>query len=553
MKSERNFRGFFFVLVSFILLSYILVSTYAWVRAIEASERTYSDAFRASTLTTLADQVSEQRMNQYADIASHYALYKLVNHSVEHELRDKEGDEYYHVRAAFFELLSNCTTSPEHYADGVAPAAYTPEESKTYCLSGFFSTLSESLAKSGFTIEDFSVSNYSLNETGHPLELEMNLTLYLKIRDLQTATSLDRTYRISRIVNATGFMDPLLARESTRKLGEGGDQNLTVYKGIYLYPHTEVEGGEGLPFSDAHELFYPNQLGHGTHIGQGWFYGDLVFWDEAESAARPSQSILVGNYSDIKSVRNWEDFGAYILLNEPVDPPGCSDQQDTFNPIRREEVSRGGTTRCEESIEQSGSSYTSKPFIVYADEEEFRKEIYRFSTGPSRPVRFQHSVLFITSYSHEQVLSDIRRKDDNPGAVFDIENLRDFVRCSYYVVNPKAPSFLQRLLEDGYSRSSPIGIETTLVGKWAGGEYNPGWNGYSRVDREFFGHVEGDKIRGMPGCKDVYMCADSDPMVSEVGNFRFSAESAEFYLGTADEDDEEYIGCDDGRASCETP
>ncbi len=552
MNGAGNYKGFFFVLVSFILLSYILVSTYAWVRAIETSERTYSDAFRASTLTTLADQVSEQRMSQYADISSHYALYTLVNHSVGHELLDKEGDEYGHVRAAFFELLSNCTSSADHYSDGI-PASYTPEESETYCFSGFFGTLSESLSKSGFAIENFSVSNYSLNETAHPLELEMNLTLHLKIRDLQTATSLERTYRISRIVNATGFLDPLLARESIDKLREGGDPNLTIYKGIYIYPHAEAEGGEDLPFDEAHTILYPDKIGQDTRIGQGWFYGDIVFWDEAEYVAHPSQSILVGNYSDIKGVENWGQFGAYILLNEPVDPPGCSNQQDTFNRIEREEDSGGGSTRCEESIEQSGSHYTDRPFIVYADEEDFRDDIYEESTGPLRPIPFPNSVLFITQYSHEQVLADVDRKDNNPGAIFDIENLRDFARCSYYIVNPEAPSFLQRLLEDSYSRSSPIGIETTLVGKWAGGVDNPGWNEYSRVDREFFAREEGDKMRGMPGCKDVYMCADSDPMVSEVGNFRFSAESAEFYLGTDDTDAEEYIGCEDDRASCETP
>lgn len=546
MSNTHNYKGFFFVLISFVLLSYILVSTFAWVRAIETSERTYSDAFRASSLTTLADQVSEQRMNVYADIASHYTLYKLVNHSVQYELLDEPDDEYYHIRAAFFELLSNCTTLPEHFDGGVS-AQYTVEEKKTYCFSGFLEQLNTSLSKAGFEVEDFSVSNYSLNETAQPLELEMNLTLYLKIKDLQTQTSLNRTYHISRIVNATGFLDPLLARQSIEQLRGGAVTNLTIYKGMYLYPSWEID--PELPLEDAHTLFYPVQRGHQTSKGQGWFYGNLVFWDEAENAAYPSQSILVGNYSDIKKLDNWDDFGAYILLNEPEYAGGCSNEYETFNAIQRDEVTSGGSTRCEESINDE----TEKPFMVYADEEDFKKDIYDKSTGPNRPVPFPHSILFVTQYSHEEIMSKLERKNDNPGAIFDIENLRDFTRCSFYIVNAdKAPSFLQRLLVNGYKRTSPIGIETTLVGKWAGGIDNPGWNEYSRVDREFFDRVPGEKIRGMPGCKDWYMCTD-DPMVSDVGNFRFSGESAEFYLGTNSKDDEAYIGCDDGRASCDNP
>jgi len=51
------------------------------------------------------------------------------------------------------------------------------------------------------------------------------------------------------------------------------------------------------------------------------------------------------------------------------------------------------------------------------------------------------------------------------------------------------------------------------------------------------------------------MCMDRDDgLISDVGNFRFySPDSMEFYLGTSDNDNEEYIGCDDGRASCENP
>ena len=550
MSNKHNYKGFFFVLVSFILLSYILVSTYAWVRAIETSERTYSDAFRASTLTTLADQVSEQRMNQYADISSHYTMYTLVGHSVQHPLEDEEDDEYSHIRAAFFELLSNCTTLDEHFVDGM-PAAYSAEERDTYCFAGFLGRLNTSLATSGFEVQDFSISNFSLNETMQPLELEMNLTLYLKIKDMQSNTSIDRTYHISRIVNVTGYKDPLLERESIGELRATPSSNLTIRKGMYLYPIT-ADDDDNVTYEDlanAHEMLYPVKLGQGSE-GQGWFYGDLVLWNEAGSVAYPSQSILVGNFSDIESVPNRDDFGAYILLNDPeTSSNSCgTTQYGTFNAIHQDDRSAPGSSCPEPRLTEE----TEKPFMVYADEEDFIDDIYNESRGPDA---FPHSILFISQYSYEEIQGDLGRKYGSDPVVFDMESLRDFTRCSYYIVNANnSPSFLQRLLEDGYERTSPIGIETTLVGKWAGGVDNQDpWNRYSRVDREFFGKKEGEKIRGMPGCKDWFMCAD-DPMVSDVGNFRFlSPDSMEFYLGTSDNDAEEYIGCDDGRASCENP
>lgn len=544
MSNTHNYKGFFFVLVSFILLSYILVSTYAWVRAIETSERTYSDAFRASTLTTLADQVSEQRMNQYADISSHYTMYKLVGHSVQYPLQDEEDDEYYHIRAAFFELLANCTTLEEHFVDRI-PATYSEDEKDTYCFAGFLGRLNTSLATSGFEVQEFSISNLSLNETIQPLELEMNMTLYLRIKDLQSNTSIDRTYHISRIVNVTGYKDPLLERESIDNLRATPSSNLTIRKGMYLYP-SDPE----LPLGDAHTLFYPIKRGQGSE-GQGWFYGNLVLWKDAANVAYPSQSILVGNFSDIILVPKHDDFGAYILLNEPeTSSNSCGKTQyGTFNAIHQDDRSAPGSSCPDPRLTEE----TEKPFMVYADEKDFMDDVYDISNGPDA---FPHSILFISQYSYDEISNDPELKYGSDPVVFDIENLRDFTRCSYYIVNANnSPSFLQRLLSDGYTRTSPIGLETLLVGKWAGGVDTPDWNKYSRVDREFFGKKEGEKIRGMPGCKDWYMCMDrGEGLISDVGNFAFySPDSMEFYLGTSDNDNEEYIGCDDGRASCENP
>jgi hypothetical protein len=333
-----------------------------------------------------------------------------------------------------------------------------------------------------------------------------------------------------------------VVRESLDLKGTGARENLTIYKGIYLYPADEEAA-----FVDVHEELYPRNIGTGSE-GQGWFYGPVVFAEDAEgiSAADASHMILAGNYTDIRFVDNWEGFGAYILLDEPDNPTGCSDQSGTLNPIERE---TGTSGRCEESIDESRSDYTNKPFMAYEDFEEgvyddmLGRYRYHEPGAPADGVR----ILFIAQYSASEVLSEPDNKR-NDVAVFDMEKLRDFARCSYYIVNPAAPSFLQRMFKDGYKYSSPNGIETFLIGKYAGGTYTGDMDGLSRVDGDFFNGVSGEKIRGMPGCKDPQMCNNPN---SDVGHFALSDGAMEYYLGITDNNDEENIGCNDGRATCE--
>ncbi|HNT60536.1 MAG TPA: hypothetical protein PKJ97_01000 [Candidatus Bilamarchaeaceae archaeon] len=537
-----NRKGFFFVLISFILLSYILLSTTMWVKAIDASEKSYSDAFRASTLNTLTDQVSFERMDNYVDMVAHYAMYRLSNHSIYHPLKaGEEKKEFSHITSAYFELVSDCAALPEHFEDGAA-LAYSPEESRTYCLKGLLSQLNGSFSTQGFQVESFEVSGMQFNETEHPLLYTYNLTLYLSVKDLQTSTSINRTYRFNKILDAEGMVDPLVARESLDLKGSGPRENMTIFKPIYLYPSEN----EDTPFANVHEELYPDKIGEGSE-GQGWFYGTVVFAEDAPHGADPSrlsQFILAGNYSEIRDVDNWEAYGAYILLNKPESPPGCNDQYETLNPIQRETTPAG---RCEESIDGSGSGYTSKPFVVYEDfREDAGRHKYSFHEfGVSRMEEVR--VLFISQYSPEEVLGTPRDKLEDV-AVFDMEKLRDFARCSYYIVNPEAPSFLQRMLKGGYNYKSGLGIETFLIGMYAGGIYNPALDDRSRVDRDFFADIEGTKIRGMPGCKDAGMCVNPN---SDIGHFALSDDAMKFYLGISNSDDEENIGCNDGRASCE--
>jgi hypothetical protein len=124
--------------------------------------------------------------------------------------------------------------------------------------------------------------------------------------------------------------------------------------------------------------------------------------------------------------------------------------------------------------------------------------------------------------------------------IWDITPLRDMATCGFYVqpgavssssTDGIAPSFFQRMVNgvefpSSGLRSAPYGIESFVVGKWAGGKDDPAHEGYSRLDWEFYSRYGGsvDKIKGMPGCKNAAMCDQSneEPVKLSVGKFWLS-------------------------------
>jgi len=119
---------------------------------------------------------------------------------------------------------------------------------------------------------------------------------------------------------------------------------------------------------------------------------------------------------------------------------------------------------------------------------------------------------------------------------YDIEDARDVTLCGLYFKNPDAPSFVQRLLNNSYTRSSKeFGISTFLVGKYVL-DWNSSTRDLSKLDNELFSDSPPSSVysvRGLPGCKDTSMCADP---YSPTGAFALS-ETAIKDLGL------EKIGC----------
>ena len=573
-----NRKGFFFIIMAFILISYILVSTYTWVRAIEMEENRYSEAFRTSSMEMLLAQVTEDRVLEFANISGHYAFYRMNHHSIANPVKvpnginianveELDGSETRNMGLIMEGLLLEGEASGDYFkGEGIS---YTPNEKNTYTFEGWANQLNASLSASGFELVEIGIYEDTFNFSQADFttfQVEFTMVLHIKDKKKDSATSVFRTYDVSLPINAQGMVDPYIARESKNlNLIEEGEQVL-VGKPVFLAPYWE-DGFEALCSGGANDPCYYDAQGD---EGQGWFYGPMVGVEGASgiSGNASHNFILVGNYSEIIELGNYREFGAYILTNGPtsIDSacPSQKDQEDTFNAI----IYDGD---CEPSI-STWYEETSKPFMVYPN---FKISGYEgMDLQTNNPGA--HKLLFVAGANPWEV-------EDNPELkgervyIYDIERLRDFVMCGYYMPRPNSPSFLHRMfdIQDMFDSSSPAygswpesewGIETTAAGRWAGGDLTPEWDKYSQVDVEFFSEIEDtnnnpvNMIKGMPGCKSNIMCnMDFGVDVEHVGHFRLSDWAREdrnvfddIYWIEISQGEDDNIGCDNEEvADCE--
>jgi hypothetical protein len=472
-----NKKGFLFVVTVFLILTYILLSISVWVKSVEASERAYAEFYKESTVELVIEQITPAKMGEVADVMMNRAVFRLNENAIDSPVKEGEEENEY-IRKALFELL----------VDGSADSDYfigTGLEQENTSLNAWASNLNTSLLSIGVYISDFKVSNFDVGQSDMN-ELNYSFDMSLQLKDYAGTSSVSRTYKINRTLDVSGLVDPALARESRTA---GGD-DLTVYRQFFFNKDYSTPGSIDI-----------TRISNGEE-GQGWLYAPVVSASGEWDVEGKHRYILVGDFSEIEEIRSddlvsYRQFAGYIITSEPTtSSTACGDEQgDTLNPIKYS----GAPPDCEARI----VAPTAKPFIVAPD--------FTVDSAPECPVLigsgYNKCVLFVSPYLPDEVVDEPTKKLSN-GAVYGVEEIRDFVMCGYYTHNPEAPSYLQRLLDDSYSRSSPeYGIETFVIGEYANdyGLYNLN----SRLDRELFDGTDGIKIRGLPGCKDFSMCSDS--------------------------------------------
>ncbi len=528
-------KGFFFVFVVFLVISYMLASISITVKQIDLSEKRFAERFKNSNIELVMSQVNDKKINEVANSITYAMLFKLNERSIEFPIKSgsetaPEEEQLLFFRSAMHELVANGTASGDNF-DGDQPFT-----SGVASFSEWVTGLNDTLQNIGFEVSEFSLNTFWINQSKIDA-VDYNFTIHLKVSEKGGFTTITRDYNISSSLPIRALTDPSLAREI-----KGDKPDLSVEKQFYFY--------DGYT---APSVLTPNSEGSGSE-GQGWFYGYLISVKDALSVQPFEQSkyILVGNYTDITSLGSTPDFsyssfGAYIVTDLPIETPvsGCPgdfNQDNTFNPIKYDT----SNSRC--TVIANPSNYIDKPFAV--------DDSFDLSSAPlcdsDSSGNDRRCILFVAQKTPAEVKSAPLTKK-NTVSEYDIEKLRDFAMCNYYMHTDTAPSYLQRMLVNSYSRESIFGIESFVLGNFIGGTVNDDGSARSsdttysddrsRLDNEFVNSQTGFKIRGMPGCKDATTCADNSETL--LGHFRLTSDSAKKYVGSSSSD----ITCNTG-ASC---
>ncbi len=504
-------KGFLFTVTVFLVLMYMLLTISVWVKGVETSERAFAEFYKESTVELAIEQITPAKMDNITYIIMNRNLARLNDHTIDHPVLDAgpQEAETENIRAALEELLID-GSADKAYFKGTGGDIDEPENTS---MKAWASNLNASLLAIGVYMSAFEVTDFEVNQSDIDL-VNYSFNIILELKDFTNTSSVSRKYEIENEIDISGLVDPALARETDEKAGE----DLMVYR-QFFFNKTEY------PDSSYIEV---DKMSPSVDGGQGFLYGPLASasggsnavpaWHEIVPTGR-KQYILVGNYSEIyglgKTVYN--QFGGFILTN--LLPPSIScgeSESDTFNPIEKSPL-----PNCEIGW---GSPYTEKPFIVVPG--------FNPKSAPDCPLlnvkdEYGKCVLFVNTYLPDEVKNNPERKRQVQGSgLYELEEIRDFVMCGYYTGNPDAPSYLQRLLNDSYSRKSDLGIETFVIGNYASkyGVYDLN----SRLDRELLdGNIVGIKIRGLPGCRNYHSCSVDDDTVT--GIFAASAEAISDY------------------------
>lgn len=514
-------KGFLFTVTVFLVLTYILLSISVWVKSVETEERAYAEFYKESSLELALEQLTEEKLDNVSQIIVTKSLYRLNMHSIDYPvLGGPPGDENEKIYDSMHSLVMNGSAPGDYFYGGTEI-----KQDKNASFAGWVDNLNASLSSIGIYVNDFSVDNFVFEMVDYRT-VKYSYDLTISMSDPAGTTSLSRTYNIDSEMDISGFVDPSTSRESEEMAGN----DRQIYRQFFF---TDV-------YSEYADL-EPDKI-ESIQAGQGWFYGYVV--DVSEAAAIEDYTrhvyILSGDYSSIISLENYEEFGAYIVTDAPSTSQaqcgGNEDEQGTFNAIRWDLEG----IDCVAELD-AGNRRTLKPFVVapgFSVEDAANcPELWDVGSGNRLKC-----ALIMASYSPEEVREDLTRKQSTPAetGVYDLEEVRDFLMCGYYMQDPEAPSYFQRMLKDSYNRSdSELGISTLVIGEYAN---STDYDTYSRLDRELFTEPfdAGIKVRGITGCKNAEMCSD-DPTTAI---FALTEEAVET-LGLED------IACNNGLARCE--
>lgn len=532
-SKQAGSKGFLFTALALVLLTFMLASLSARASATASQEQTYAYRFKVESLNSLLESTNDAQLSNFAQISLQHSLSTLANYTSTTQPLLPEptahADNPYtqNVNLSLNELMVNGSTR------GGESGFLTPLSlsQPAYSLKEWQRALNASASAAGFSLSFGEIYSFDAYQPD-AWSVAVRFSLPINITDSQRAFNVSKTLHANATIPIEGIYDPLVAREDARKRFAFPSAPDALFAQKQIFHNADYSSPQSVS-----PTLLADEDGRDVLGGLGWFYGPALELSHDEiptvNATMARQSILVSDYYEGIEA-DAAIFGALAITNRPTDaPPQVSVEGDCTTTTTQQ-------TQCVNCIRRTVRTCAGN---TVSDVSEITNKVnFTYVVTPGRDWLLHATVVPADSYPH--VLIDNQYgvgAYEHAGTgfyhrIYDIEKLRDMAVCGLYVQRDLAPSFFQRMVNFPLNSpiSSPLGIESFLVGKWAGGADDAQENDLrSRVDRLFFSpsafEASGLRIKGMSGCKSRDMCSSEDAYTYGVGHFRLDQESITAY------------------------
>ncbi|MEM4554897.1 MAG: hypothetical protein QXT25_03550 [Candidatus Anstonellaceae archaeon] len=508
--------------MALVLLSFMLLTSQTWVNTLAQKDEHIASKFKGQAVRTALASLSDRGISEFANASAFFATFRLVNETQITGLPsapslDPRNPGTGMVEKTAYELMLNGSSWLINYSE---------EEKEAYTIKSWQEKVKQAARVLGLNASFGPVENFKFFQEDAwsirvSFEMEMNLT------DMEGSIRQSKRLKANSSFGIEGFVDPLVVREEQRRRGILGPSSV-AQKQIWRNPAYQVPAD-----------LAPVLIDSAASEGAGWFFGPItsdfpgtgIF--SGDEINKIKQYVLVRPYSENVTLHA-NSYGAVIITTTPstvsrnyIDDQGCNlteyNQTNCLNCMRWVTVNSGSPPHCRGTAKYIYMNEVDVPFVVASAE---------WSANRSKiPVVKRDGLPDQTFVLIDNEYEDKESKQQGYHRIWDITKLRDMAICGFYVKG-EGPSFFQRMLAAGINYNNPdLGIESFLVGTWAGGKEDTSTDVRSRLDWEFYtSPSQIFKIKGMMGCKDKVMCSTDDAVREGVGHFRLSKNATDRYL-----------------------
>lgn len=553
--APKSKKGFFLTMMALAILSFMLLTVQVWVQVFEQGDIRAAGRFKGESMRIALASISDKSFSDFANASAFFAMDSLAEYasvsgqglakSPPREDNDQNNPGTALINRSIYALMYNGTTEPS----SGKPITYPAEDWQAYTMLSWQQKISKAANLTGFNVSFSEMKKFNLTQPD-AWHVNVYFEVDMNISDIGGAMRQQKTLKANSTFSINGFLDPMVTRKDmeNRNVERQGATEKQIWKNAAYETPDSVK---------PVQITAPD-----IEQGFGWFSGPIthMYPDRLNASEKLAlkQYVLVAPFNGEageKMVRYRSFYGAIIVTTPPntvTERQGdceITTQYDCLNCLRIRACPDGTSFDIwANDTKISATEYV--PVLVTAGSswENGLPPIKRSDGGGTEFEDEQATQRFVLFDNTALAPLDQLRGGDYYHKLWDINPLRDMTTCGFYVAPGSsgqqaiAPSFFQRLLEgaesDASLRSGRLGIESFVVGQWAGGAEDPNrdaTDAYSRLDWEFYSEVGGTAVKGMPGCKDKAMCnpppggTDDLVITKGVGRFRLSTDTLSRY------------------------